>query len=407
MSQAVACRSCGSGPLELLLDLGSMPLANALVEDRQRGDEPRYPLRLVFCSACALVQIDETVPAEQLFAEYLYFSSFSESFVEHARVLAERVIAERQLGPGSLVLELASNDGYLLQHYRNRSVPVLGIEPAQNVAAVARARGIPTRAAFFGRELGAQLASEGLQADVVHAHNVLAHVADLNGFVNGLAQVLKPQGVAVIEVPYVRALIERAEFDTIYHEHLCYFALVSLVPLFERHGLTVADAERVAVHGGSLRLTLARAGTAPTAAVTALVTQERAAGMADIGFYQDFAERVVALRARLRATLNELRAGGARLAGYGAAAKAAVLLNYIALPEGTLEFVVDRSPHKQGRFLPGVRVPIVAVEMLLREQPDYVLLMAWNLKDEVLAQQAEYRRRGGRFILPLPEVELV
>ena len=406
MSHVELCRACGTGPLELLLDLGTMPLANALVSS-PGADEDRYPLRLVFCTRCSLVQIDEAVAPEKLFAEYLYFSSFSASFVEHARLLAEKLIGARGLGRDSLVVELASNDGYLLQHYRDRGVPVLGIEPAQNVAAVALERGIPTRAAFFGRELGAQLVAEGLQADVLHAHNVLAHVADLNGFVAGIAQVLKPAGVALIEVPYVRAMVERTEFDTIYHEHLCYFALVALAPLFARHGLEVVDVERVAVHGGSLRLCVALAGTPATAAVAALMAEERAAGMEHIAFYRGFAEKVAALGARLRATLGELKAAGARLAGYGAAAKAAVLLNYVRLPEGTLAFVADKSPHKQGRFLPGVGLEVRPVDVLLEEQPDYVLLMAWNLKDEILEQQAEYRRRGGRFILPLPEVEIL
>lgn len=405
MSAGSACRSCSGLGLEPILDLGALPLANALLAEADLGKpEARYPLELHFCPACALVQITETVAPERLFGEYLYFSSFSDSFVEHARRLSERLVEERRLGPQSLVVELASNDGYLLQHYRARGVPVLGIEPARNVAAVAEARGIPTRVAFFGRELGEALAAEGRRADLLHAHNVLAHVADLNGFVHGMAALLAPSGLAVIEVPYVRELVERLEFDTIYHEHLCYFGLHALVALFARHGLELQSAERLAVHGGSLRVFVAHGarGAAPEAG--ALLEEERAAGLLQADFYRDFAARVRALCRSLRATLVELRASGARLAVYGAAAKATVLLNSLGLPEGTLEFVVDRSPHKQGRYLPGLRLPIRPTSALLDEQPDYVLLTAWNLKDEVLAQQAEYRRRGGRFILPLPEV---
>jgi len=408
MSLVGACRSCAARGLEPILDLGALPLANALLTREQlEAPEARYPLELVFCPACALVQITETVPPERLFGEYLYFSSFSDSFVEHARLLAERLVQERGLGPHSLVVELASNDGYLLQHYLARGVPVLGVEPARNVAAVAEARGIPTRVAFFGRELAEQLVAAGRRADLLHAHNVLAHVADLNGFVRGLATLLAPNGLAVIEVPYVRELVERLEFDTIYHEHLCYFGLGALVPLFERHGLRLTGAERVVVHGGSLRVFAAHAGAGHAPAVAALLAEEQSAGLARIAFYRSFAARVAALRARLRATLVDLRGRGARLAVYGAAAKASVLLNCLELPPGTLEFVVDRSPHKQGRFLPGLRLPIRPVEALLDEQPDYALLTAWNLKDEVLAQQAKYRHRGGRFILPLPEVEIL
>lgn len=406
MSALHACRSCSGRELEPVLDLGALPLANALLAAADLGQaEARYPLELHFCPACALVQISETVPPELLFGEYLYFSSFSDSFVEHARQLCARLAEERRLGPQSLVVELASNDGYLLQHYRARGVPVLGIEPARNVAAAAEARGIPTRVAFFGRELGQELRGEGLRADVLHAHNVLAHVADLNGFVAGMAALLAPSGLLVVEVPYVRELVERLEFDTIYHEHLCYFGLHALVQLFSRHGLELQGAERLAVHGGSLRVFVAHGsrGAAPGAA--GLLEQERAAGLLQPDFYRDFADRVGALRARLRTRLVELRGAGARLAAYGAAAKATVLLNSLELPEGTLEFVVDRSPHKQGRYLPGLRLPIRPTAALVEEQPDYVLLTAWNLKDEVLQQQAEYRARGGRFIVPLPEVE--
>lgn len=409
MSRIAGCRSCGFVQLEPLLDLGAQPLANALLTQADLArPEPRYPLELVFCPVCALVQITEDVPPERLFGHYLYFSSYSDSFVEHARSLAERLVAGRGLGPRSLVIEAASNDGYLLQHYLARQVPVLGIEPAANVAEAARARGVPTRGAFFGRELAQQLAGEGLRADVFHAHNVLAHVPDLHGFLEGLALLLAPDGLAVIEVPDVRAMAARLAFDTIYHEHLCYFSLNALLPLCERHGLAVVAVEELPVHGGSLRVLLARAGTErPAASVDARLARELWWGLDRSQFFLDFGARVLAARRTLHERLEALAGEGLRLAGYGAAAKATVLLNALDLPPGRLEFVADRSPHKQGRFIPGVRVPIRPPVALLDDKPDVVLLLAWNLRDEVLEQQAEYRRRGGRFLVPLPEVELL
>jgi SAM-dependent methyltransferase len=402
-----ACRSCGGEGLVPVLDLGPMPLANALVASVPPAEpEARHPLELVFCPGCALVQITETVPPQTLFGHYSYFSSFSDSFLEHARRLAERLRRDRGLDGSSLVVEVASNDGYLLQHYRQHGVPVLGIEPARNVADVARARGIPTVVEFFGHALARELRGQGVRADVLHAHNVLAHVADLNGFVAGIAEVLSDGGLAVVEVPYVKDMIDRCEFDTIYHEHLCYFSLTALARVFERARLAVSSVERLAVHGGSLRLLVSRPG-AGDPSVAALLEEERAWGVAEPAFYRGFAGRVHRVQEALRGLLLDLRRAGRRVAGYGAAAKAATLLNSLALPPGTIEFVVDRSPHKQGRFLPGVHVPVRPPEALLAERPDYVLLLAWNLADEILAQQQEYRAGGGRFIVPLPDPRVV
>ncbi len=392
----VACRSCGGARLEPVLDLGAMPLANALPSSVE-GPEDRFPLELAFCPACALLQITHTVPPERLFREYLYFSSYSDTMVAHARALAERMIAERGLGAGHEVLEVASNDGYLLRAYAERGVPVLGIEPAENVARVAREHGVPTLSEFFGADVAARL---GRRADVLHAHNVLAHVADLDGFVGGMRDVLREGGVAVIEVPCAREMIERRAFDTIYHEHLCYFSVTSLRPLLARHGLVMRDVEQVPIHGGSLRLFVERGGIEGPG-TTRLLEEERALGMAGLGYYRGFAEAVGALRAELREVVEGLRAEGKRLAGYGAAAKGTVLLSYTGV---RLDYVVDRSPHKQGRFVPGVKIPIRAPSALVEDPPDVVVILAWNVADEIVAQQRAYR---GRWLVPVPRVRFL
>jgi SAM-dependent methyltransferase len=369
--------------------------------------EPRYPLDLVFCPACTLVQITETVPPEVLFSEYLYFSSFSDTMVSSAKQLAHCLASERRLGPASLVMEIASNDGYLLQHYRDIGVTVLGIEPGANVVRVAQQNNIPTLCAFFGVRLARQLAAEGRFVDVLHANNVLAHVAELNGVVSGIALVLKPDGLAVIEVPYVRDLIEKCEFDTIYHEHLCYFSLTALDRLFARHGLAVTHVEQVPLHGGSLRLFVHHAGSAVSPRVGEMLAAEAAAGMLEFGFYRDFADRVEALRRDLVGLLRRLKAEGQTLAAYGASAKGSTLLNVFKIGADLLDFVVDRSTVKQGRFTPGTHLPILSPDALRERKPAYVLLLTWNFADEILTQQATYRARGGRFIIPVPTPQVV
>jgi hypothetical protein len=410
MSAELACRSCARTGLLPVLSLGETPLANSLpAADAPEGGEASYPLELVFCPSCTLVQITETVPPEVLFRDYLYFSSFSDTMLRHAEGLVKGVLSERQLGPDSLAAEVASNDGYLLQFYRRAGVPVLGIEPARNVARVAvEERGVRTVSEFFGEELGRGLAARGERADVLHANNVLAHVADLNGFVAGVRHFLKDDGVFIVEAPYVKDLVDRNEFDTIYHEHLCYFSLTALAALFRRHGLEVAGAERVAIHGGSLRVRVRHAGAAePDGGVRRLLEEEEHWGVGDVEFYRAFAARVEGLKGELRGLLAGLKAKGARVAAYGAAAKGSTLLNYFRIGRETLDFVADRSTYKQGRLMPGVRVPVVGPARLLEEQPDYVLLLTWNFAEEILEQQAEYRRRGGRFIIPVPEVRVV
>ena len=405
---AFRCRSCASERTIPVLSLGSTPLANALLVSPEPSAEPTFPLEVVFCAGCSLVQLTETVPPDMLFGEYVYFSSFSETAVEHARRLSERLIEERGLGAGHLVMEVASNDGYLLQHYARRGVPVLGIEPARNIAAAAEARGITTRNAFFTAALARELAADGRRADVLHANNVLAHVPDLNGFVAGIATVLADTGIAVVEVPWVRELVRHLEFDTIYHEHLSYFSLTALAPLVERHGLVISDVEEVDIHGGSMRIWIRR-GTAADRGprVAALLEREQAEGVDRVEYYADFGSRVQRLGEALRSLLTRLKSAGHSLAAYGASAKGSTLLNCFGIGDDLLDFVVDRSTVKQGLYTPGTHLAIRSPEALLSERPDYVLLLTWNFADEILAQQAEYRRGGGRFIIPVPEPRVV
>lgn len=403
------CWSCQGGRLTPVLDLGRTPLANSLVPESALGRaDPTFPLELGWCADCSLVQITDSVPPEDLFRDYLYFSSYSDTMLQHAGSLAERMVRERSLDGGSLVVEVASNDGYLLKAYKRAGVQVLGVEPAVNVAKVAvEEHGIPTVTEFFGDELARRLRAEGRRASVMHANNVLAHVPDLNGFVRGFKTLLTDDGVAIFEAPYARDMVEGVAFDTIYHEHLCYYSLTALDGLFRRNGLVIVHVERLAIHGGSLRIFATHDGATPDETVTSMLAEERALGVDGLAYYELFARRVQHLRLTLTGLLRDLKAAGRTIAAYGASAKGSTLLNAFGIGREVLDFVVDRSPHKQNLYTAGTHIPILPPEALLSRRPDYALLLTWNFADEILAQQEEYRAAGGRFVVPVPQVRVL
>jgi SAM-dependent methyltransferase len=401
-----ACRSCGAPLTRTFLDLGTQPLANSYLtrEELEAFSEPTYPLHARVCAECLLVQVEQAVSPEAIFSDYAYFSSYSQSWLEHAARFAKNAIQQLGLGPDSLVLEVASNDGYLLKNFTTAGVPVLGVEPAANVAEAAIADRVPTEIAFFGRPLAVQI---GLRADLVVANNVLAHVPDLDDFVRGLAAVLKPSGVVSIEVPHLLRMIERTEFDTIYHEHLSYFSLLSARDVLGRRGLHVFDVEQLETHGGSLRIWASRDDRGESTAVEAALAEERAARLDSLAGYDAFAPRVQNLVRELDRFLETARAQGERVAAYGAAAKGNTLLNAAQVTPEEVGYVVDRNPHKQGRFLPGSHLPILEPDHVRRDQPDYLLVLPWNLRDEITAQMADIREWGGRFVVPVPRVEVL
>jgi 2-polyprenyl-3-methyl-5-hydroxy-6-metoxy-1,4-benzoquinol methylase len=386
------------------------PIANSYLRAEQLNQaEQFYPLHARVCGRCFLVQLEQFQGPENIFSDYAYFSSYSESWLEHARVYAESATERFHLGKESLVIEVASNDGYLLQFFQRKGIPVLGVEPAQNVAKAAQARGIRTIAKFFGRKTAQELRDAGESADLLVANNVLAHVPDLRDFVAGLKQALKPGGIVTLEFPHLLRLIEGNQFDTIYHEHFSYFSFCTAESVLCQQGLAVFDVEELATHGGSLRVFASQGsdGALPAESrVKALRERELVAGIQKLETYCRFAERARETKRALLELLIGLKRNGKSIAGYGAPAKGNTLLNYCGIGKDFLDYTVDISPHKQGCFLPGTHIPIHAPEMIFRTRPDYVLLLPWNLREEIMGQMAGIREWGGRFILPIPRAEV-
>ena len=405
----IPCRFCGAALSAVFADLGVQPLSNGYLHPAQLLDvEPFYPLLAQVCGRCFLVQIPAVVTPERLFSDYVYFSSYSDAWLAHAREYARAIRERLGLGPQSQVIEIASNDGYLLQYFRDAGIPVLGIEPAANVGAVAREKGIETWTTFFGTAAAREIAG---RADLLIANNVLAHVPDLNDFVEGLRIALAPQGTLTIEFPHLLQLMRHAQFDTIYHEHFSYFSLRTASAVLAAHGLEVVDVEEIPTHGGSLRVYAQHVGRASArpgrAEARPTLSKELEFGLDRIETYRHFDDSVRACKRSLLRFLITAREEGKRVAGYGAPSKASTLFNYCGVRTDLIDYTVDRSPHKQGLFIPGVRIPIRAPEELAATRPDYVVVLAWNLRDEIMSQMSHVRDWGGKFVIPVPRTEVV
>jgi C-methyltransferase C-terminal domain/Putative zinc binding domain/Methyltransferase domain len=405
-----ACRFCAA-PLELtVVDLGMTPLCESFLRaDQIRRMEPFYPLHVFACERCYLVQLEAFVPPEEIFTEYAYFSAYSSSWVEHARRYVEMITARLGLGPDDLVVELASNDGYLLQHFVGTDIPILGIDPAANVAATAEARGVPTLVDFFGRAVATRLASEGSRASLVLGNNVLAQVPDLNDFVAGVAILLRDEGTATFEFPHLLRLLEGLQYDTIYHEHFSYFSLATIVDVFAAHGLVVYDVEELPTHGGSLRVYGQHIGGPRTSedAVFELLTREEAFGLRSPDRFRRFAEDVKESKRALLELLIDLRRAGSQVVGYGAPGKGNTLLNYCGIRTDLIDYTVDRNPYKHGLFTPGTHIPIHPPERIAETRPDYVLVLPWNIADEISRQLSYVHDWGGKLIVPVPQATVL
>ena len=406
MLEAHCCRSCGSTRSLPVIDLGLQPLANNLLRPEDLGKpEPRFPLAVFVCSDCWLMQITDTVPPVDLFSDYIYFSSFSDAMLRHAKAAVQKHIAEKKLGKDSFVIEIASNDGYLLKNFVDAGVPCLGFEPAANIAEVAQKNGVETHCEFFGQKTASALRDQKGRADLILGNNVFAHAPDTNDFVAGVAELLKPDGWVVFEFPYGVEMIAKVEFDTIYHEHVYFFTLTPLVSLFARHGMDVFHVERLPIHGGSLRFYACKKGAEPIrATVTETLDAEARLGVTGAAYYERFSEQAAKVKADMITFLAEQKAAGKRVAAYGASAKGSTLLNYIGEAAGSLEFIADRSTYKQGRLSPGLHIPVVPADELAARAPDYAVLLVWNFAEEVMAQQQDFRAKGGRFVIPLPKL---
>ena len=405
-----ACRFCGH-PLEhTFVDLGMSPLCESYLSAGQLNQmEPFYPLHVFVCGKCFLVQLQQYVSAESIFSDYAYFSSYSDSWLAHAKAYTEAMVERFGINRQSRVVELASNDGYLLQYFVEKGIPVLGVEPAANVAAVAVQKGVPTLVKFFGRQTAGEMAAQGQRADLLLGNNVLAQVPDLNDFVAGMKILLQPRGVVTMEFPHLMRLMEENQFDTIYHEHFSYFSLLATESIFAAHGLTLFDVEELSTHGGSLRIYARHAedSSRPVGPrIFELRAREEAAGLNRLRSYSAFADQVKETKRKLLEFLIRARRAGKHVAGYGAPGKGNTLLNYCGIRTDFLDYTVDRSPHKQGKFLPGTHIPIAHPDRLRETRPDYLLILPWNLKDEIMKQTAYIREWGGQFVVPIPEVRV-
>ena len=408
MNLLPACQFCRTPLTAQLCDLGATPLANAFVTAAGIAGELSYPLVVRICPACLLVQASEALPPDAIFSDYPYFSSMSEDWVAHARAFAETAQMRFGLNGGSKVIEIASNDGYLLQHFKALGINVLGVEPAANVAAVARSRGIPTQTMFLGLETGKMLAARRGRADLIVANNVLAHVPDIADFLSGIAALLKTDGIASFEFPHILQMMAKVQFDTIYHEHFSYLSLMAAEPIFAAAGLAVFDAQELTTHGGSLRLTasLARQSRPATTGLLALRSKENTAGLGTLAGYFGFADKICETKASFAAFLTQARAEGKSVAAYGAAAKGNTFLNVCGTKARDIACVFDRSPSKQGKFLPGSHIPVRPVEDLQRIRPDYLLILPWNIASEIMRQTSIIQQWGGRFVTAIPKIQI-